>query len=56
MTGIHWKHWCPKNGCGKKVIYDGRLRVYICTICKEKFNKEELRTIQAMSSPKRNLT
>ena len=37
-----WKHWCP-NECGKKVVYEMKLRLFVCKKCKAKFTKQELK-------------
>lgn len=44
---IRWKHWCPKNGCGKRVVHTGTkepTKRYQCSVCKEYFTTEEIQT------------
>lgn len=41
-TQIKKRHWCPKNGCGKRVSFDFRTKIFTCSVCNSVFTKEEL--------------
>jgi len=49
-----YRHWCPKNGCGKSVIYEHRgskgnySAKYVCQRCFSKFTKEELKMVNTV--------
>lgn len=39
MNRSRW--WCPE-GCGKKVMYNRDVRLYVCECCKNKFTWQTL--------------